>query len=85
MIPLTGRDLRPFAHFTGREWLIKQIDNFISTRHHGYVIVQAEAGVGKSSLAAHLVQLSTGRGFITFHACPEAVRRKLREKAWQLN
>jgi hypothetical protein len=48
------RDL-DLAHFTGREWLIRQIDKFIATRRRGYVIIQAEAGVGKSSLAAHLV------------------------------
>jgi hypothetical protein len=48
------RDL-DLAHFTGREWLIERIDQFIATRPRGYVLVQAEAGVGKSSLAAHLV------------------------------
>jgi WD40 repeat protein len=73
------RDL-DLAHFTGREWLIKQIDNFIATRRRGYVIVQAEAGVGKSSLAAHLVwtrpwvhhftRLPGGRS-------PEAARKSL--------
>ncbi|SRR6266702_2959431 len=49
-----ARDL-DLARFTGREWLIQQIDDFIDKRSRGYVVVQAEAGVGKSSLAAHLV------------------------------
>ncbi len=73
------RDL-DLAHFTGREWLIQQIDTFITTRRRGYVIIQAEAGVGKSSLAAHLVwtrpwlhhftRLPGGRS-------PEAARKSL--------
>jgi WD40 repeat protein len=73
------RDL-DLAHFTGREWLIRQIDKFIATRRRGYVIIQAEAGVGKSSLAAHLVwtrpwlhhftRLPGGRS-------PEAARKSL--------
>ncbi len=49
-----ARDL-DLARFTGREWLIEQIDAFIRDRPRGYVIVQAEAGVGKSTLAAYLV------------------------------
>jgi AAA ATPase domain len=45
------------AHFTGREWLIRRIDDYIAAadHDHGYIMVQAEAGVGKSALAAHLV------------------------------
>ncbi|UUY50888.1 hypothetical protein NRK68_28845 [Streptomyces yangpuensis] len=43
------------AHFTGRNWLITQIDQAIATQDRGYIVVQAEAGVGKSSLAARLV------------------------------
>lgn len=46
-------DLR---HFTGREWLIAKIDDYIAAHPDGsYVIIRAEAGVGKSTLAAHLV------------------------------
>src|SRR5690349_11422278 len=48
-----ARDL-DLAWFTGREWLIGKIDEFIGVRPRGYVIIQAEAGVGKSTLAAHL-------------------------------
>jgi WD40 repeat protein len=48
------RDL-DLAYFTGRQWLIDQIEEFIARRPRGYVVIQAEAGVGKSSLAAHLV------------------------------
>ncbi len=45
-------DLR---HFTGREWLITRIDDYIASHDSGYVVIRAEAGVGKSTLAAHLV------------------------------
>ena len=74
-----ARDL-DLARFTGREWLIRQINAFIADRPRGYVIIQAEAGVGKSTLAAHLVgtrpwpchftRLPGGRS-------PEAARKSL--------
>jgi len=51
---LLERDLN-LAQFTGRQWLIEQIDSFIAENSHGYVIIQAEAGMGKTALAAHLV------------------------------
>jgi WD40 repeat protein len=48
------RDL-DLARFTGRDWLIARIDSFISDNSRGYVLIRAESGVGKSTLAAHLV------------------------------
>ena len=84
-----ARDL-DLARFTGREWLIRQIDAFIQRRPRGYVIIQAEAGVGKSTLAAHLAgtrpwlchftRLPGGRS-------PEAARKSLAAQliaAWNL-
>jgi WD40 repeat protein len=47
------RDL-DLARFTGREALIGQIDGFVRDRSGGFVVVQAEAGIGKSCLAAYL-------------------------------
>ena len=49
------RDL-DLARFTGREWLIGRLDQFIEDHARGYVIIRGEAGVGKSCLAAHLVR-----------------------------
>ena len=43
------------ARFQGRQRLITQIDGRISRSDRGYVVVRGEAGVGKSTLAAHLV------------------------------
>ena len=51
--PPLAREL-DLARFTGREWLVKRVDKFIADRPRGYVIIQAEAGVGKSTFAAHL-------------------------------
>ena len=48
-----ARDM-DLARFIGREWLIGRIDAFIAGRPRGYIIIHAEAGVGKSTLAAHL-------------------------------
>ena len=50
-----ARDL-DLDRFTGRDWLIEQIDAFVKERRRGYVIIRAEAGVGKSTLAAYLVR-----------------------------
>lgn len=40
--------------FTGREWLLEPVDRFLTAHDHGYVIVQADAGLGKTALAAWL-------------------------------
>jgi hypothetical protein len=42
--------------FSGREWVIAEIDRFVGQRTCGYVWVEADAGVGKTALAAHLVR-----------------------------
>ena len=43
------------GRFTGREGLIRDIDATITGAGCGYVVVRAEAGVGKTALAASLV------------------------------
>jgi WD40 repeat protein len=48
------RDLG-LREFTGRTELIDSILRFIESRPRGYVVVRAEAGIGKTALAAHLV------------------------------
>jgi hypothetical protein len=40
--------------FTGRAWLLEPLDAFLNDRDHGHVIVQADAGLGKTALAAWL-------------------------------
>jgi hypothetical protein len=84
-----ARDL-DLARFTGREWLIGQIDAFIRNRPRGYVVIQAEAGVGKSTLAAHLVGMRPWLHHFTRlpgGRSPEAARKSLAAQliaAWDL-
>jgi hypothetical protein len=51
--------------FTGRTWLIDQIDGFLARHPCGYVWIEADAGMGKTALAAHLVR---ERGWISHFA-----------------
>ena len=43
------------TRFSGREWVTEQLDQFMENHSCGYVWVEAEAGLGKTALAAHLV------------------------------
>lgn len=38
--PAPLAEVLDLAHFTGREWLIKAIDDYIASRRKGYVVVQ---------------------------------------------
>ena len=40
--------------FVGREWLRAEIDEFVATNDCGYIIVEADAGLGKTAFLAHL-------------------------------
>ncbi len=44
------------AEFTGREWLLAEMDQLIAATPCGYVFIEADAGVGKSAFAAWLVK-----------------------------
>src|SRR5215467_3945770 len=50
--PLAG--VLDLARFTGRDWLFDRIDRYVATRNKGYIVVQGEAGVGKTAVAAYL-------------------------------
>jgi hypothetical protein len=57
--------------FAGREWLTREIDEFLRTYASGYFVIQGAAGIGKSAFAAwlarersyavHFVRLARGR------------------------
>ena len=73
------RDL-DLARFTGRQGLINRIDKFIATQNQGFVVVQGEAGVGKSTLAGHLVETRPWQHHFTRlpgGRSPEAARKSL--------
>ncbi|GAA5171607.1 hypothetical protein GCM10023321_70370 [Pseudonocardia eucalypti] len=84
-----GRQL-DLPRFTGRDNLITEIDQTVHSPGRGYVVVQGEAGVGKTALAAYLVwnrpcayhftRLPGGRS-------PEKARRSLAAQligAWRI-
>jgi hypothetical protein len=48
--------------FTGRAWLAGQVDGFAAANRCGYVFVEAEAGLGKTTFAAWLVST---RGYVS--------------------
>jgi WD40 repeat protein len=85
-VDLLWRDLG-LAEFTGRSELIKRVLQFIDSRPRGYVVIQAEAGIGKTALAAHLVNernfvyhfttLANGRttAYAFRNLCAQLIRR----------
>jgi hypothetical protein len=58
------------SHFTGRRWLVDDIDEFLRSEDRGYFVLEAGAGVGKTTFCAwlahsrgypqHLVQIPGG-------------------------
>jgi len=54
------------SEFVGREWLFDQVDRFLTEQACGFVIIQADAGLGKTTLAARLVQQ---QGFLSHFTC----------------
>jgi hypothetical protein len=72
------------AEFTGREWLVAYVDAFLHERTCGFLWVEAEAGLGKTALAAWLVR---ERGYVSHfarHTQGGAARVGLRNVAAQL-
>ncbi|MFJ4536493.1 hypothetical protein ACIP39_11010 [Streptomyces tibetensis] len=53
------------AEFTGRGWLVAYVDAFLRERNCGFLWVEAEAGLGKTALAAWLVR---ARGYVSHFA-----------------
>ena len=43
-------------HFTGREWLLAAVDAFLQDHDCGYFILEADAGLGKTTFMAWLVK-----------------------------
>lgn len=42
--------------FTGREWLLEEVDSFLNKHDRGYFILEANAGLGKTAFLAWLVK-----------------------------
>lgn len=76
----TGR-----LQFTGREWLLAEVDEFLNNNDRGYFVLEANAGLGKTAFLAWLVQ---ERNYI-HHFCEltpgvEGISAGLRNLAAQL-
>ena len=48
--------------FTGRDWLVAELDQFMAGNSCGYVFVEADAGLGKTAFAAWLAMT---RGYVS--------------------
>ena len=59
--PESVLDRRDLDRFTGREWLTRKIDQFLEAQSRGCIIIEADAGLGKTAYLAHL---SRTRGYI---------------------
>lgn len=53
-----GRDIECLTQdFTGRQWVFREIDKWLESKHERFFILTGEPGVGKSALADRLTQL----------------------------
>lgn len=59
--PRTVIESAHLDRFVGREWLIKEIDTFLRKQDRGYFVLEAPAGLGKTTLLAWLAKK---RGYI---------------------
>lgn len=72
-------------HFSGREWLLDKVDSFLRTHDCGYFVLEAEAGLGKTTFLAWLAR---ERGyihhFVELAPGPDGVETGLKNLAAQL-
>jgi hypothetical protein len=67
-VDVAARDPAPIfgmvnvAAFTGRRWLVEELDKFISEKSCGYFFLEADAGMGKTAFVAWLV---SERGYVS--------------------
>lgn len=65
--------------FIGREWLFEEIRNWIANSNSRLMILTADAGVGKSAIAAQMTARLNVRGV---HFCMRSNIESCRPKAW---
>ena len=59
--------------FIGRKFVFEAIDEFLRTNQKGYFVLEAEPGVGKSSIMAELVVMLNRRCVTHFNSQPEGI------------
>ncbi|MBI4613646.1 MAG: TIR domain-containing protein [Planctomycetes bacterium] len=57
------------AGFTGREWLLDEIDAWRASCDERALLITGDPGVGKSAIVAQLVHLNPGGQVLAYHCC----------------
>ena len=66
--------LRPFIlekrnHFTGRQWLFRELDEWRSREAPPALLITGEPGIGKSAIVAALVHDNREGQVLAYHCC----------------
>lgn len=67
------------AEFVGREWLLRQVTDFLRHDTKRYLVIVGEAGIGKSAIAARLIQVEN---IHAYHFCSVLEGGKLEPNAF---
>jgi hypothetical protein len=84
------KDLSPvlakvdMASFAGRQWLAALVDSFIALNPCGYVLIEAEAGMGKTTFAAWLASTRSCISHFSMYSDGWSVTTALADLAGQL-
>ncbi len=71
--------------FVGRAWLVQELDAFVAERDRGYLVLEAEAGMGKTAFMAWLArERRYVHHFVRLMPDPDDIGPALRSMAAQL-
>lgn len=56
-------------HFTGREWVFKEIERWMQQENTRFFILTGEPGVGKSAIAARLIEQKEQKNIAAYNFC----------------